>query len=87
MNYFYNIYASVDSIACKKAVEFLHSKKVPFILTIIDGNHQFEQNLKASTGRENLPIIFKQLNEQLILIGNEKDLVNVITTEENNGNG
>lgn len=86
MNEFYNIYVSIDSIACKKAVNFLYSKNLPFIVTVVDGNNEFLQNLKSSTNRKNLPIVFKQLKEQLMLIGDEKDLENFISLEENNGN-
>lgn len=85
MNEFYNLYVSVDSIACKKAINFLYSKNIPFIVTVVDRNQEFIQNLKISTNRQNLPIIFKQLKDNLMLIGDEKDLENFIATEENNG--
>lgn len=86
MNEFYHLYVSVDSPDCKKAVNFLHSKNIPFLVTVIDGNKQFAESLKKDTNRENLPIIFKQLKDSLILIGNEKDLENHVSAGENNGN-
>lgn len=74
----YEVYVKTDCNFCKKAVDLLSTKQVPFIVTVCDKNPDYLDNMKKIHNWETVPIIFVVENDTTKLVGGFDELEKVL---------
>ena len=59
INISYEVYGKVDCIFCKKAVDLLTKRNLPFIFIVMDKNPSFMEDIKRNNNHLTVPLIFE----------------------------
>lgn len=79
----FTVYALTDCQYCKKAINLLTEKKLPFLVVIMDKNPEFVENIKKDMQRQTVPIVVEQLPMGTIkIVGGSDDLENYLNSPE-----
>jgi glutaredoxin-related protein len=79
----FTVYALTDCPFCKKAINLLSEKKLPFLVVIMDKNPEFVTKIKEDMRRETVPIVVEQMGVGSIkIIGGSDDLENYLNSPE-----
>jgi glutaredoxin len=83
MNSFFTVYSLTDCNFCKKAINLLSDKKIPFIVVVMDKNPDFVTKIKDDMKMKTVPIIVHHLDVgEIKLIGGFDNLENYLNSPE-----
>lgn len=74
----FEVYVKMDCKFCKKAVDLLSLKGVPFTVTVCDKDPVYLDEMKANFGWPTVPIIVGQTSAQKEVIGGSTELETVL---------
>lgn len=75
MNPFYTVYSLTDCDFCKKAINLLSEKNLPFLVVVMDKNPEFIDKIKQDMQMNTVPIVIQQLEMGTIrVVGGSDDL-------------
>ena len=74
MNPHYSLYILTDCPFCKRAVSLLESKKLPFVVIVMDKDPEFLEKIKKDFNHKTVPIVTESSEEGNKLIGGCDDL-------------
>jgi glutaredoxin len=75
MSVYYTIYSLTDCQFCKRAINLLSQKNIPFLVVVMDKNPEFMSSLKQDVGHNTVPIIMQQMEDGATnFIGGSDDL-------------
>ena len=77
----YELYIKTDCSYCKKAVEFLSQKELPFVVTVVDKDPEYLERVKKLYTCTTVPIVLECEGEEKTLIGGFSDLEEHLTTD------
>lgn len=80
MENYYSVYGLVDCEFCKKAINLLDEKKIPFIFVVLDKNLQFLQKMKSDLNHSTVPIILEHRQDGQFFVGGFQELENILQT-------
>lgn len=83
MKNFFTVYSLTDCEFCKKAINLLDKKQLPFVVVILDKNLEFLQKVKDDMKRQTVPIILEHVDQLgARIIGGSDDLENYLNSPE-----
>lgn len=82
MKKFFTVYSITDCSFCKKAINLLSEKKLPFIAVIMDKNPEFIEKLKQDMNHPTVPIVVEQLEMGIKIIGGADNLEAYLNSPE-----
>lgn len=75
MKTFYSVYILTDCKFCKRAIDLLEQKNLPFLVVVMDKNSEFLYKIKQDTNHPTVPIVIQQFEDNTIkIIGGSDDL-------------
>jgi len=75
----YEIIAKTDCKFCKKAINLLEIKGYPFVVTVVDKNPAFLEEIKTKWNWQTVPVILESdENNQFKLIGGCAELEQIL---------
>jgi len=84
MNPFYTVYSLTDCGFCKKAINLLSEKNIPFLVVVMDKNPEFIDKIKQDMRMTTVPIVIQQLEMGTIkIIGGSDELEKHLNELEN----
>jgi glutaredoxin len=78
----YSIYVKTDCPFCKKAVMSLQQTNLPFIVIVVDNNHEYLEAVKQQTSHKTVPIVLEHTEAGARLIGGSDDLESYLNSPE-----
>lgn len=83
MKRFFTVYSITDCPYCKKAINLLTEKKLPFIAVIMDKNPEFIEKVKQDMNHPTVPIVIDHLNiGEIRVVGGSDDLEAYLNSPE-----
>ena len=82
MKKFFTVYSKTDCPYCKKAINLLDEKKLPFIVVVMDKNPEFVEKLKQDMNMTTVPIVIEQLEFGIKVIGGSDKLEEYLNSPE-----
>jgi glutaredoxin len=83
MKNFFTVYSITDCEFCKKAINLLDKKQLPFVVVIVDKNLEFLEKVKTDMKRQTVPIILEHVDPLgARIIGGSDDLENYLNSPE-----
>lgn len=84
MDPFYTVYSLTDCNYCKKAINLLSDKNIPFLVVVMDKNPKFIDKIKQDMRMTTVPIVIQQVDIGTInIIGGSDDLEKHLSELEN----
>jgi glutaredoxin len=83
MKRFFTVYSLTDCDFCKKAINLLDEKSIPFVVVVMDKNLEFVEKIKEDMKRTTVPIVIEQMDVgQIKIVGGFDDLENYLNSPE-----
>lgn len=83
MKKFFTVYTLTDCEFCKKAINLLDEKGIPFVVVVMDKNPEFVQKVKTDMKRQTVPIVLEHVDQLgARIIGGSDDLENYLNSSE-----
>lgn len=83
MKNFFTVYTLTDCVFCKKAINVLDEKGIPFVVVVMDKNPEFVQKVKTDMKKETVPIILEHVDQLgARIIGGSDDLEAYLNSPE-----
>jgi glutaredoxin len=83
MKRFFTVYSLTDCDFCKKAINLLDEKNIPFIVVVMDKNPEFVQKIKEDMNKTTVPIVIEQMDVgQIKIVGGCDDLESYLNSPE-----
>lgn len=83
MKRFFTVYSLTDCKFCKKAIELLTAKNVPFVVVVLDKNPEFLEKVKEDMKHPTVPIVIDHLNVgEIKIVGGSDDLETYLNSLE-----
>lgn len=79
----FTVYALTDCPFCKKAINLLSEKRLPFLVVIMDKNPEFVEKVKQDMQMKTVPIVVEHTTSGMLkVIGGSDSLDNYLNSPE-----
>lgn len=82
MKKFFTVYSITDCPFCKKAINLLDEKNLPFVVVVMDKNPEFMEKVKQDMNMKTVPVVVQNLDLGIRIIGGSDNLESFLNSPD-----